>query len=90
MRDRFVPRIHFFLSQLKSKAITSSQQICRTHLGHPVNRAALAALSSSRDDWLVLASDVSETEAHLDGGLSFGILTLGRHRVGACSENRVL
>ncbi len=35
------------------------------HLGHPVNRERFATIGESPDDWLILAGDVGETEAHL-------------------------
>ncbi len=35
------------------------------HLGHLVNREALARIPPHRDDWLILAGDVGETFAHL-------------------------
>jgi 3',5'-cyclic AMP phosphodiesterase CpdA len=35
------------------------------HLGHPQNRAALAQLPAYPEDWLIVAGDVGETEAHL-------------------------
>ena len=35
------------------------------HVGHPANRRALAQLPHYADDWLLLAGDVGETEAHL-------------------------
>jgi 3',5'-cyclic AMP phosphodiesterase CpdA len=35
------------------------------HLGHPVNREAVEALPPHPDDWLVLAGDLGEKEAHL-------------------------
>ena len=35
------------------------------HLGHPANREALPRLPAHRDDWLILAGDVGETERHL-------------------------
>ena len=35
------------------------------HLGHLVNRQALARLPAHPDDWLILAGDVGETYAHL-------------------------
>ena len=35
------------------------------HLGHPVNRQHFASIGASPDDWLILAGDVGETEAHL-------------------------
>jgi predicted phosphodiesterase len=42
------------------------------HLGHPVNRRHFASIGSSPEDWLILAGDVGETEAHLT--LAFGHL----------------
>ncbi len=36
------------------------------HVGHRLNREAIAALPSYGDDWLIVAGDVGETEAHLD------------------------
>ena len=44
------------------------------HLGHAANRQALAALPRYPEDWLMLAGDVGETEAHLEFALS--VLTL--------------
>ena len=35
------------------------------HLGHRINRAALAEIGPHPDDWLILAGDVGETFAHL-------------------------
>lgn len=35
------------------------------HVGHPINREALADLSPHPDDWLILAGDMGETEEHL-------------------------
>src|SRR5262245_35780836 len=35
------------------------------HLGHPVNREALASIGGSSKDWLILAGDIGETEEHL-------------------------
>ncbi len=35
------------------------------HLGHPANRQALAQLPAYPEDWLIVAGDVGETEAHL-------------------------
>lgn len=35
------------------------------HLGHPKNRERLPTIGASPDDWLILAGDVGETEAHL-------------------------
>jgi 3',5'-cyclic AMP phosphodiesterase CpdA len=40
------------------------------HLGHDQNRLALAALPAHPEDWLILAGDVGETEAHLRFALS--------------------
>jgi 3',5'-cyclic AMP phosphodiesterase CpdA len=42
------------------------------HLGDPVNRECFASIGASPDDWLILAGDVSETEADL--ALAFGHL----------------
>ena len=42
------------------------------HLGDPVNRECFAGIGASPDDWLILAGDVSETEADL--ALAFGHL----------------
>jgi len=39
------------------------------HLGHPANRQALAHLPAYPDDWLIVAGDVGETEAHLTTAL---------------------
>ena len=36
------------------------------HVGHRPNREALAALPSFEGDWLIIAGDVGETEAHLE------------------------
>lgn len=36
------------------------------HLGHKHNRAALDTIRARPDDWLIVAGDVGETEAHLD------------------------
>jgi 3',5'-cyclic AMP phosphodiesterase CpdA len=44
--------------------------ISDVHVGHPKNREALAELPSYGDDWLIVAGDVGETEAHLDFTLS--------------------
>ena len=35
------------------------------HLAYKENREALAALPPHREDWLIVAGDVGETEAHL-------------------------
>lgn len=35
------------------------------HLGHPVNRDNLWSIGASPEDWLILAGDIGETEAHL-------------------------
>lgn len=35
------------------------------HIGHAANRSALADLPACPDDWLIVAGDVGETEAHL-------------------------
>ena len=35
------------------------------HLSYPDNRAALEALPAHPDDWLIVAGDVGEREAHL-------------------------
>lgn len=35
------------------------------HLGHPRNREALAELPTYAEDWLIVAGDVGETDAHL-------------------------
>jgi 3',5'-cyclic AMP phosphodiesterase CpdA len=35
------------------------------HLGHPLNRENLDSIGASPEDWLILAGDVGETEAHL-------------------------
>ncbi len=35
------------------------------HLGHPTNRDNLYSIGASPQDWLILAGDVGETEAHL-------------------------
>jgi 3',5'-cyclic AMP phosphodiesterase CpdA len=35
------------------------------HLGHPANRDNLASIGASPRDWLILAGDIGETEAHL-------------------------
>jgi predicted phosphodiesterase len=35
------------------------------HLGHPVNSRHFVSIGSSPEDWLILAGDVGETEAHL-------------------------
>ncbi len=43
------------------------------HLGIPANRAALEALPSFPDDWLIVAGDVGETQAHLQ--LCLDVLT---------------
>jgi 3',5'-cyclic AMP phosphodiesterase CpdA len=40
------------------------------HVGHRQNRDALEELPSFRDDWLIVAGDVGETEAHLDFALT--------------------
>ena len=40
------------------------------HVGHPKNREALAELPSFGADWLIVAGDVGETEAHLDATFS--------------------
>lgn len=42
------------------------------HLGHPVNRERLDSIGRAPDDWLILAGDVGETEAHLR--LAFDLL----------------
>jgi 3',5'-cyclic AMP phosphodiesterase CpdA len=42
------------------------------HLGHPVNRERLDTIGAAPDDWLVLAGDVGETEAHL--AMAFDLL----------------
>jgi 3',5'-cyclic AMP phosphodiesterase CpdA len=42
------------------------------HLGDPVNRECFDSIGASPDDWLILAGDVGETEAHL--ALAFGRL----------------
>ena len=44
------------------------------HLGQSINRQALAAIPPHPDDWLILAGDVGETEAHLH----FALATLTR------------
>jgi hypothetical protein len=36
------------------------------HLGHAANRRAVLAMEPRSDDWLALAGDVGETEAHLE------------------------
>src|SRR6185312_11265702 len=43
------------------------------HLGHPANRDRLSSIGASPEDWLILAGDVGETEAHLT--LAFEHLT---------------
>jgi predicted phosphodiesterase len=40
------------------------------HVGHPKNLQALAGLPSYGEDWLIVAGDVGETEAHLDATFS--------------------
>ena len=40
------------------------------HLGHEINRQALAAIPSYPEDWLILAGDMGETTAHLRYALS--------------------
>jgi len=40
--------------------------IADLHLGHPANREALGRLAPHPEDWLIVAGDVGETEAHLD------------------------
>jgi 3',5'-cyclic AMP phosphodiesterase CpdA len=35
------------------------------HFGHRVNRESFPTIGSSRDDWLILAGDVAESETHL-------------------------
>lgn len=42
------------------------------HVGHPSNRQ-LAALRDHPDDWLIVAGDVGETEAHLRYALSHAV-----------------
>lgn len=41
------------------------------HLGSDVNRQGLLQLPPHPEDWLILAGDVGETEAHLEFALSF-------------------
>lgn len=36
------------------------------HLGHPVNRHHLDTIGEAPGDWLILAGDIGETEAHLE------------------------
>jgi 3',5'-cyclic AMP phosphodiesterase CpdA len=43
------------------------------HVGHPKNREALAGLPEHPDDWLIVAGDVGETEAHLEA--TFALLS---------------
>src|SRR5438034_11723558 len=40
------------------------------HLGHEINRQALAAIPSYPEDWLILAGDIGETTEHLRYALS--------------------
>lgn len=40
------------------------------HLGQPVNQRALAAIPPHPNDWLILAGDIGETEAHLHFALA--------------------
>jgi predicted phosphodiesterase len=40
------------------------------HVGYRANRAALEALPAHPDDWLILAGDIGETEAHLEHTLA--------------------
>jgi 3',5'-cyclic AMP phosphodiesterase CpdA len=42
------------------------------HLGHPANRAALQDIEGNGEDWLILAGDLGETQAHLQ--LAFDVL----------------
>ena len=39
------------------------------HLGNAANRTALSGMSPHLDDWLILAGDVGETEAHIEYAL---------------------
>ncbi len=39
------------------------------HVGHPVNRRAVLEMEARPDDWLAVAGDVGETEAHLEAAL---------------------
>jgi hypothetical protein len=39
------------------------------HLGHPANRRAVLEVEPHPDDWLAIAGDVGETEAHLEAAL---------------------
>lgn len=48
--------------------------ISDVHVGHRLNREAIAALPAYGDDWIIVAGDVGETEAHLD----FTLRELGR------------
>lgn len=40
------------------------------HLANPVNREGLLGMAERPDDWLIIAGDVGETEAHLNFALS--------------------
>ena len=44
--------------------------IADLHLANAVNRTALAKLPPHQNDWLILAGDIGETEAHLHYALS--------------------
>jgi predicted phosphodiesterase len=57
------------------------------HRGDPVNRECFDCIGESPDDWLILAGDVGETEAHL--ALAFGRLRSCFARLGA-SQSRVV
>src|SRR5207245_1724393 len=46
-------------------AMSKLWAISDLHLGHRANRAALESLRARPDDWLIVAGDVGETEAHL-------------------------
>jgi hypothetical protein len=48
------------------------------HLGHRINRQALEAMPFYPDDWLILAGDVGETEAHLHFALAHLTLRFAR------------
>src|SRR6201986_5058754 len=35
------------------------------HLGHPVNRDCFPSIGPSREDWLIVAGDIAESEKHI-------------------------
>ena len=44
--------------------------IADLHLGHRINREALATMPPHNDDWLIVAGDVGEQPAHLEAALT--------------------